>query len=141
MSIINKIKWVLGISSPSSVFYNIARDIVQGLINGWNDLFGNFTDLIGAGIGAILDLFAPFLALFGVDVSQYTNGSGTLGTHNTGGVTTTSTGSSTGSGTVTNNYNFYGTVYMSGVGPEGTYDCATSPVITSTNTTIPTYGY
>jgi hypothetical protein len=44
---------------------------------------------------------------------------------------TTTGGGVLAGGTVTNIYNFYAPVYMSGVGPEGTYDCAPSPLISS----------
>lgn len=132
-----KIKNMLGINSPSTVFSDIARNLVQGLINGWNSLFTSFTDLISSGIDAILELFAPFLALFGIDVSSGTSAGG-LGTAGGG---TAGTGSSSDSGgQVTNNYYFYGTTYVEGVGPDGTYDCTPSPVITTANQTLNTSG-
>lgn len=44
--LINFVKEILGIHSPSSVFSDIARDCVQGLWNGWSEKWGNFTGYI-----------------------------------------------------------------------------------------------
>ena len=42
--VINKVKSVFGISSPSSVFSQIGEDIIAGLKNGFSDAFDGFID-------------------------------------------------------------------------------------------------
>lgn len=51
-SLINKVKELLGIHSPSTVFEEIGRNVVQGFVNGLADLtgFDNFVARIKAGV-------------------------------------------------------------------------------------------
>lgn len=44
--IINPVKAILGINSQSTVFYSVAVNCVQGLLNGWADNWGTFTKYI-----------------------------------------------------------------------------------------------
>jgi hypothetical protein len=125
-NIINYFKQLLGIASPSTVFFDIGKDIVQGLINGITSMFsslstavGNMFDILtgGDGTGGATGTFGGFGdtgTIGGRIMDRTTTGGGVLA-----------------GGTVTNIYNFYAPVYMSGVGPEGTYDCAPSPLISS----------
>jgi hypothetical protein len=125
-NIINYFKQLFGIASPSTVFFNIGKDIVQGLINGITSMFGGLITTVGnmfdiltggsGGTGGATGTFDGF------------GSTGTIGGRNMGDLTTT--GTLTG-GQVTNIYNFYAPVYMSGVGPEGTYDCEPNPLISS----------
>lgn len=132
---INKVKEIFGISSPSTVFMQIGRDIIGGLlagitsmsstiINGFKNLlddilslpgFQQIADALGIGGGSIGGATGDATGLLG--------GGGTAGSGSGPG---TGAGGVLSAGTVTNNYNFYGTVYVSGMGPEGTYDCAPS---------------
>lgn len=135
--LIAQIKSFLGISSPSTVFMNIGRDIIQGLINGWNNLFSTFQNLISSGISTILDLFAPFLALFGIDVGNTTSG-------NAGSGSGTGAGSGTGSGAQTVNNYFYGPVYIGAEGDlnNGNYDCPSpNPIVANSANQLVTSGF
>jgi hypothetical protein len=125
-NIINYFKQLFGIASPSTVFFDIGKDIVQGLINGITSMFGSLSTAVGNmfdiltggdGTGGATGTFGGF------------GDTGTIG----GRIMdrTTTSGGVLAGGTVTNIYNFYAPVYMSGVGPEGTYDCAPSPLISS----------
>ena len=95
-AIINAICSVLGIHSPSTVMYEIGRNIVQGLINGIQSLIGGVTDAfasigvdiqevfsnidwgavaaIGTGVGAFVVLyqFTDALQTFATGVKQAT---------------------------------------------------------------------
>jgi hypothetical protein len=125
-NVINYFKQLLGIASPSTVFMQIGQDIVRGLINGITSMFsslstavGNMFDILtgGDGTGGATGTFGGFGdtgTIGGRIMDRTTTGGGVLA-----------------GGTVTNIYNFYAPVYMSGVGPEGTYDCAPSPLISS----------
>lgn len=145
--IVEPIKDFLGINSPSTVFRDIGINIIAGLLQGlavmatsvsvfalmignrivsgiisgitslWNALVDIVTDILG--------LFAPILDALGIVVNTDTGGIGS-GSGDSG------TGESGGGNTVTNTYNFYGTTYVYGIGPEGEYDCAEDPVITAT---------
>jgi tape measure domain-containing protein len=124
-NLVTQFKSFLGISSPSSVFMTFGINIVQGLIDGWESLFGSLLKTISSSIDDILSLFSPILSLFGVDLP-------TGGT--TGGATATSnlgSGDKSGSGTV-NNY-YYGPVYFGAAGEPGAYyDCPSpNPIMTS----------
>jgi hypothetical protein len=125
--VVDPIKRFLGIASPSTLFMQIGKDIVQGLINGITSMFsslstavGNMFDILtggsGGGTGGATGTFGGF------------GDTGTIGGRI---MDRTTTGGVLAGGTVTNIYNFYAPVYMSGVGPEGTYDCAPSPMISS----------
>jgi hypothetical protein len=130
--VINSIKSFLGISSPSTVFYQIAVSIVQGLIAGWNDTISLFLSTIGNTIEDIGSLFGIDLSglLGGADAS----GLGTASSGTSGGTMGGSTATHDGAGEsgVTNNY-FYGTVYI-GMDATGAlqYDCPSpNPIMTS----------
>jgi hypothetical protein len=125
-NIINYFKQLFGIASPSTVFFDIGKDIVQGLINGITSMFSSLTNAVGnmfdiltggsGGTGGATGTFGGFgdTGTIGGRIMDRTTGGGVLA-----------------GGTVTNIYNFYAPVTMSGVGPEGTYDCAPSPLISS----------
>lgn len=130
------IKVLLGISSPSTVFFEIGQNIVQGLING-------IQSLIGGVLSVLLEPFQPILDFLGIDLGSFSGGFSAPFTGSTAALTgagTAAPGTAT-LGTVTNNYNFYGTVYMSGVGPEGTYDCPTPALMTSAQGSLYAPGY
>jgi hypothetical protein len=134
-NIINYFKQLFGIASPSTVFMQIGQDIVQGLINGITSMFGSLSTAVGNmfdiltggdGTGGATGTFGGFGdtgTIGGRIMDRTTGGGGVLA-----------------GGTVTNIYNFYAPVYMSGVGPEGTYDCAPSPLISSGSNPFPS-GY
>lgn len=140
--LIKFVKAKLGIASASTVFKEISTNIVQGLIDGWNALFNTFKSLINSGIDAILQLFAPFLALFGVSVPA--------GGTTTGGATGTfggfGTGSTTGGTTPASGYtiihNNYGTVYYGYTNAAGDYDCPSPhPLVASSGNQLVTTGF
>jgi len=134
---LDAIKKLFGISSPSTVFFEIGQNIVEGFIQG-------IQSLIGGAITALLSPFQPILDFLGIDLSNLSGGFSLPYTGSTAGLTgagTAPAGTATLGSTVTNNYNFYGTVYMSGVGPEGTYDCATPPLMTSAQGSLYAPGY
>lgn len=119
--IITSVKNFLGISSPSTVFASIGRNIVLGLIAGWDDTIGQFITAIGITIEKIGKMF-------GIDLSGLLGGSSASGLGTAGGGTGTSggtTGTGAGGGTsggVVNNY--YGPVYFQGGAEVGSYyDC------------------
>jgi hypothetical protein len=127
--IILPIKRALGIASPSSVFMDIGRNIVLGLIAGLGSMAGTLMSFIGSIVDMILAPLQPVLDLLGLDGGSLGTSStvdpnsglgglsgGTTGSHTTG-TTTTSTGAA---GSVVNN--FYGNVYFQGLGEIG-YDC------------------
>lgn len=70
--IIDAIKGVLGIHSPSTVMFDIGQNIIQGLINGIKSLIGGVTDVLGAVVDGIVGIFndvdlgAVLVAGFGV---------------------------------------------------------------------------
>jgi hypothetical protein len=118
--IIQPIKDILGISSPSTVFAGIGRDIVLGLISGWSTAIGSFLSVVRGFIETVLDLFSPILDLFNIDLSF---GGGSTGTTGGGAGDTTHPrdgGTLTGTSSVVNN--FYGTVIFGDMGQLG-YDC------------------
>lgn len=137
--LINMIKRIFGVASPSTVFSEIARNLVLGLMQGWTGLFSTFKSLISSGIDEVLKLFAPFLALFGVDVSSSSVG-GASGSFGGFGGTTTTTGNTTSTKEV-KNY-FYGPVYFQGAGEPGSYyDCPSpNPFMTATDGSPSTSG-
>jgi len=134
--VIAYIKVLLGISSPSTVFFEIGKNIVQGLIDG-------IKSLIGGVLSALLEPLQPILDFLGIDFGNISGGFSSPYTGSTAGLTGagTASGVATLGSTVTNNYNFYGTVYMSGVGPEGTYDCPEPALMTSVQGSLYAPGY
>lgn len=154
--IVEPLKEILGISSPSTVFREIGINIVLGLIGGIvamsnaisviamsiglsiiNGIMNGISALWNALVGiveSIMDLFTPILEALGIITSTSEGGLGSdTGDSGTG------EGDEEG-GTVTNIYNFYGPTYVYGVGPEGEYDCSADPVITSTSNQLVTSG-
>jgi len=149
--VIRYVKYLLGISSPSTVFFEIGKNIVQGLIDG-------IKSLIGGVLSALLEPLQPILDFLGIDFGNLSGGFSAPFTGSTAGLTgagmatpgTATLGTVTNNYNfygnvymqgVTNNYNFYGNVYMQGVGPEGTYDCKTPPLITSSQGSLYAPGY
>jgi hypothetical protein len=119
--IILPIKTFLGIASPSTVFMQIGKDIVLGLMSGILSMFPGLTSVMSM----------LFNLLTGGNSGGRTGGATGDATGLLGGGTgfTGTTSGVLAGGTVTNIYNFYGTTYVSGAGPAGTYDCA--PTISS----------
>jgi tape measure domain-containing protein len=117
--IIGYFKSLLGISSPSTVFMEIGRDIVQGLIMGWGTAIGSFLSVVQGFINTVLSLFEPILSIFGIDLNLGGSTGGTTGSmpgdtsHTPGG------GGVLGSGVVNH---FYGPVYFGTLEQLG-YDC------------------
>lgn len=130
---INTVKFLFGISSPSSVFFNIARDIIQGLINGWNAFWGDLVDLATSSLD-------DFLRIFGIDISFGGTSAGGLGTAGGGTAGGTTTGGLS-SGSVVNNY--YGPVYFGAAGEPGAYyDCPSPhPLVASSGNQLVTSGF
>lgn len=122
--LVDWIKKVLRIESPSGVFFDIAVSIVEGLIAGWNNTFGRFLDAARKGL-------ADVLSVFGIDLDF---GGGTIGGVAGGSIGTAKSGTTAGSavgGTLTrdtgkgvvNNY-YYGPVFFGSTGEPGSYyDC------------------
>jgi hypothetical protein len=142
--IINPIKRALGIASPSSVFMDIGRNIVLGLISGIGSMAGTLLSIIGGIVDMILAPLQPVLDLLGVDSGSIGTSStvdsssglgglsgGSTGGHVGGGTTTTSTGAT---GSVINN--FYGNVYFQGLSEIG-YDCPSPhPLLTASGQSL-----
>jgi tape measure domain-containing protein len=121
-NVINYFKALLGIASPSTVFMEIGRNIVLGLMSGILSMFPSLTSVVSA----MFDLLTGGNSgrtggATGDATGLLGGGSGTIGGSGTSGVLM--------GGTVTNIYNFYGTTFVNGAGPAGTYDCA--PTISS----------
>jgi len=128
------VKNVLGISSPSTVFASIGRDIVNGLIAGWDATIGQFLTAIGNTIEDIGNLFGIDLSgLLGGGTSA--SGLGTAGGGTAGG----SAGGS--SGSVINNY--YGPVYFGSTGePNSYYDCPSpNPLVAASGNQLVATGF
>jgi tape measure domain-containing protein len=127
--IINPIKRALGIASPSSVFMQIGRDIVQGLMNGISFMGNSLITVFEGIIDRILQLpgFRQVAEFLGVEVGGGTGSTGGIDTSGSGwsdrggGTGTTGTGGvlSTAGGVVNN---FYGNVYFGDMGQLG-YEC------------------
>lgn len=152
-NIVKPVKDFLGISSPSTLFAQIGRDVVLGLMQGLAGMLGSlsvigltlaqsFVTTVVGKFGELRDRIGEIFeriktawndsglagVLDALNIEWPDWPSGTTGTVGSGPGDTSHTprggvpGESTG-GTVTNIFNFYGPVYMSNVGPEGTYDC------------------
>lgn len=127
-NVITYFKTLLGISSPSSVFADIGRNIVLGLIGGFASMVGLLTAAINTIVSLILAPFAPILELLGLD-------GGSIGTSSTVDPNSELGGGGGGGGggaPVTNNY--YGPVYFMGAGEPGAYyDCPSpNPLLSAT---------
>lgn len=123
-NIINNAKAVLGISSPSTVFAQIGRDIIGGLILGFNSMIGSLVGIVSAIVDTILSIFQPVLDVLGISTNTGTGGAtgdatGLLGGGTTGG---TIPGAPAGGGTVINQY-FSGATINVGGWDEISYDC------------------
>ncbi len=141
--IISKAKEILGISSPSSVFATIGKNIVQGLWDGMESMWDNFSTWILSKLQAIVDVLNPetlwLIATTDLTLAQaLANASSTtLGTggRDMSGTTTGTTGTTTGtgSGTVINQY-FAGATINVGSWDEIAYDCIyPNPFIAATS--------
>jgi tape measure domain-containing protein len=117
-NVINYFKQLLGISSPSTVFMEIGRNIVLGLIMGWGTAIGSFLSVVQGFINTVLSLFEPVLNILGIDLNLGGSTGGTTGGM-PGDTSHTPGGGTLGSG-VTNN--FYGPVYFGTLEQLG-YDC------------------
>jgi tape measure domain-containing protein len=162
--IVDPIKDFLGIASPSTVFMEIGRNlilgliqgivqmisglpsimmtlagsIVAGLISGWGNAFNTFLSIIETGVNAILELFAPVLDLFNIDL----NIGGSTGTVGSGPGDTSHTpgggGTLTGTSSVVNN--FFGPVYFGDMEQLG-YDCPSPhPLVAASAASLVTSG-
>ena len=116
--IIIPIKAALGIASPSSVFAEIGRNIVLGLIGGFTSMIGSLVTIVTGIVDAVLAIFQPVLDILGFD----TSGSGSTGSHTTGTGTGTGTTTPITGGTVVNQY-FAGATINVGSWDEIAYDC------------------
>lgn len=147
--LIDYIKSLLGISSPSTVFYDIGTAIIQGLINGVKSLWNSVTSLFSDLLDAILAPFQPILDLLGIDLGTGSSGTGMSQTNGTKddlyippGTSTTSTQTTTsGVGGVVNNY-YYGPVYFGSTGePNSYYECPSPhPLMTASSQSLLTSG-
>lgn len=133
--IINPIKRALGIASPSTVFMQIGRDIIGGLMAGFAAMISPLITLIDHVVSAILDPFQPILDFLGIGGGSGGTGSlgGMTGTHVGPGGSTTTPGTSTLGGTVVNQY-FAGATINVGAWDEIAYDCIyPNPFIAATS--------
>lgn len=130
-NVIDYFKNLLGISSPSTVFYNFAVNMIQGLIDGWNDTVGSFINAVGTTIEDIGNLFGIDLSsILGQSASGLGTASGGTAGGSAGGGAGTGTSSST-TGQTVNNY-FYGPVYFNQGTDNTDYDCISpNPLMTS----------
>lgn len=140
-NLIASVKRWLGISSPSTIFYAIGHDIIQGLINGVSGLASSLLATFRGIISDILNLpgFKQIADFLGVDTSSTGDLGGRGGVDLRSGSTLPSLGNTlsqlggtlTGTAQVVNNY--YGPVYFVGAGEPNTYyDCPSpNPVLGS----------
>lgn len=134
--IINGFKAILGISSPSTVFRDFGINIIQGLIEGWNNAIGSLLTTVG---NTIEDIGR----MFGIDLSGILGSSGTASL-STGSTTHAPGGGTTGglsSGQVVNNY--YGPVYFGATGePNSYYDCPSpNPLVAASGNQLVVTGF
>lgn len=133
-SLINGVKAILGISSPSSIFAEIGRNIVQGIIGGFQAAWETLMDIAGNALSAFFDLF-------GIDLSSVLGGgSSASGLGTAGGGTAPGSGTTTGgSGSVVNN--FYGPVYFGDMSSIG-YDCPSpNPLVSASANQLVATGF
>lgn len=132
--VVSRVKSFLGISSPSTVFAGIGRDIISGLISGWTSAIGNFINTIENSIEDIISIFPDWLQdAIGLDAS---------GLGSAGGGTAPDSGTGTGgNGQVVNNY-FYGTVYIGSSLDDANYDCPSpNPLVGASGNQLVVTGY
>lgn len=127
--IVQPVKDFLGISSPSTVFYEIGRNIVLGLIGGIGSMIAPLLTVLQVLLAPIMALLNPVLELLGFDTATGTGGASatsTLGNVSTVPLSTAST---------INNY-FYGPVYFGNLEQLG-YDCPSPhPLVAATGRTL-----
>ena len=116
--IINPIKRALGIASPSTVFNQIGKDIVLGLIGGFGSMIGSLMTVVGSIVDSVLAIFQPVLDILGFD----TSGDGSLGGRTPTAPTLPGDGTPMTGGTVVNQY-FAGATINVGAWDEIAYDC------------------
>lgn len=124
--VIRFVKDILGIASPSTVFADIGRELVMGLISGWTNTFGLLLSVIRNSIGSIIDLFTSS----GINVGVQGDSSSLLGgsTGTLGGRSTDGTG-----GTTVNQY-FAGATINVGSWDQIAYDCLyPNPFVSATS--------
>lgn len=132
-TMLNKVKSMLGIASPSSIFAGFGENLVQGLIDGWTEGFATWVALIQSGIDGLINLFPDWLQnALGLDGGGSTSG-GSTGGGSTGG--SGGTGGTTGGAQTVNNY-FYGPVYFASSLDATNYDCPSPNPINSSTSNI-----
>lgn len=72
--IITKTKSILGISSPSSVFIGIAKDVVLGLINGLSSMVGSLTGTITGVFNGMISTARGYVGAFASVATDIVNG-------------------------------------------------------------------
>lgn len=132
----------LGINSPSTVFFDIGKNIMLGLIGGIESMFGSIVGTIEDLLSTMLGPLQPILDFLGIDLgtgsSTGSHDTGTGGGTTGGGAGTWTggggtTGSGDGFGQTVNNY-FYGPVYFSGGTDGANYDCPSpNPFLSATS--------
>jgi tape measure domain-containing protein len=142
--IIDKVKNFLGISSPSTVFYDIGRNIVQGLINGWDSMFNAFQTVVKNALQGLLDAtINPILSVLGLDTINLGGSStgsvgGQAGSWGGGSTTGTGTPSTGAAGTVVNQY-FAGATINVGSWDQISYECLSpNPFVGATSNQLVT---
>lgn len=127
--LVEPVRRALGISSPSTVFMDIGRNIVLGLIAGLGSMAGILVNFVSSIVDIILAPLQPVLDLLGIGGDTL----GTAGTVNSSsglGSGTTSTGAT---GTVVNQY-FSGATINVGSWDQIAYDCISpNPFVASTS--------
>jgi tape measure domain-containing protein len=130
--IVDPIKKFFGIASPSTVFAQIGRDLIYGLIAGIGSVATFAMNAIKGIVATILEPFKWILDALGIDTSSLFGGSGGIGDHDPG-RTTPGTPSTGASGTTVNQY-FAGATINVGSWDEIIYDCVyPNPFIGSTS--------
>lgn len=145
------VKRILGIASPSTVFMDIGKDIINGLINGINSLETWAIDQIKKIVASIISPFKPILDFLHIDTSFLnTSGGSTSGTNALGGIAgtgidrnaegdftlPTGTGTTTGvGGTGACVFNNYGTIYVGSMAQ--LYECPSPhPLLAASGATL-----
>lgn len=145
--VIDPVKRILGIASPSTVFKDIGRNIVQGLIDGVAGAWDTFSTFIREKLGNLIDnlswenllkLMSGEMSLSDLFAGDSTTTPSVISTGTVGGGIGTgpAPGSSTltGSGSVVNN--FYAPVYFGDMSSIG-YDCPSPhPLLTASGQSL-----
>ena len=136
-NIINNAKAVLGIASPSTVFAQIGRDIISGLIGGFTGMAGALLAAVGNIVRDVVDAFQPVIDIItgggtGGATGDATGIFGTGGTTGSGVPGLPAPGGTMG-GTVVNQY-FAGATINVGSWDQIAYDCQyPNPFVGSTS--------